>query len=64
MSDKDKHHDEPAPKAPKPAEKAAPAGSAEGAAPALPPEAYMTEQEKAGQQAPVADEAPKKKETK
>jgi hypothetical protein len=57
----DKEHAAPAPKEPL-------AGGIKGAQPevnaALPPEAYMTEQEKAGQQAPVDDEAPKKKETK
>ena len=57
----DKDYVAPAPKEPL-------AGGIGGAHPegnyALPPEAYMTEQEKAGQQAPVADEAPKKKETK
>jgi hypothetical protein len=54
--------------APAPAPKEPLAGGIKGAQPevnaALPPEAYMTEQEKAGQQAPVDDEAPKKKETK
>ena len=67
MADKehDKHADAPAPKAPKPAEKEPPAkGTQSVESPVLPPDFYMTEQEKAGQQAPVADEAPKKKETK
>jgi hypothetical protein len=64
--------------APKPADKApadkAPAakeplaggiqGSQTSESTALPPEAYMTEQEKAGPQAPVADESKTKKETK
>ena len=61
----DKEHDKPTAKH---VEKEPLAGGSKGAqtteSTALPPEAYMTEQEKAGQQAPVADEAPKKKETK
>ena len=66
MTDKDKEaKSEPKPA---PAAKEPPAGGSKGAQPevnaALPPEAYLTEQEKAGQQAPVADEPAKKKETK